>query len=240
MRYCLGNKKMWSESASYRRDFTRVPKSVSCKVVTTFLKASVLLTELHHFYEVLVCMHTCCPIILCLLKSRNDENHDGEKIARELVNLLCEVQCSSEKTAGIYAWQSIFEWCCHESNQSLVPKPIHTQSIDEFIHSYSICMEGTNNCLELEIDGPVVFKCYKIISTLTASLHTAHFPHLSAVCLASNLVVVVVNQPPFSSWYIMGEVVLSQDRTTFFAKFEGNGLIVYKCSKLPNCLFHLR
>ena len=129
---------------------------------------------------------------------------------------------------------------------------IHTQSIDhvgehfktptleELIRSYSICMEGANNCLELEIDGPVVFKCYKIISTLTASLHTAHFPHLSAVCLASNLVVVVVNQPPFSSWYIMGEVVLSQDWTTFFAKFEGNRLIVYKCSKLPNCLFHVR
>ena len=88
---------------------------------------------------------------------------------------------------------------------------IHTQSIDhvgehfktptleELIRSYSICMEGANNCLELEIDGPVVFKCYKIISTLTASLHTAHFPHLSAVCLASNLVVAVVNQPPFSS-----------------------------------------
>lgn len=89
---------------------------------------------------------------------------------------------------------------------------IHTQLIDhvgehfkknptleELIRSYSICMEGANNCLELEIDGPVVFKCYKIISTLTASLHTAHFPHLSAVCLASNLVVAVVNQPPFSS-----------------------------------------
>ena len=43
------------------------------------------------------------------------QNHDEEKMARELVNLLCEVQCSRETTAGI------FEWCSHESNQSLVP-----------------------------------------------------------------------------------------------------------------------
>jgi len=40
MRYCLGNEKMWSGSASYRRDFTKVPKSVPCKVVTAFLKTN--------------------------------------------------------------------------------------------------------------------------------------------------------------------------------------------------------
>ena len=34
---------------------------------------------------------------------------------------------------------------------------------------------------KLESDGPVVFKRYEIISTLTASIHTAHFPNLSAV-----------------------------------------------------------
>ena len=50
------------------------------------------------------------------LVTLSGQNHDEEKMARELVNLLCEVQCSSETTAGI------FEWCCHENNQSLVPK----------------------------------------------------------------------------------------------------------------------
>ena len=50
------------------------------------------------------------------LVTLSGQNHDEEKMARELVNLLCEVQCSSETTAGI------FEWCSHESNQSLEPK----------------------------------------------------------------------------------------------------------------------
>ena len=47
---------------------------------------------------------------------------------------------------------------------------------------------------KLESDGPVIFKCYEIISTLTASIH---FPNISA--LESYLVVAVVNQQPFSS-----------------------------------------
>ena len=61
------------------------------------------------------------------LVTLSGQNHDEEKMARELVNLLCEVQCSSETTAGI------FEWCCHESNQSLVPK--HNRYL--FTHNWS-------------------------------------------------------------------------------------------------------
>ena len=34
---------------------------------------------------------------------------------------------------------------------------------------------------ELEGDGPLVLRCYEVISILQASTHTAHFPNLTAV-----------------------------------------------------------
>lgn len=34
---------------------------------------------------------------------------------------------------------------------------------------------------ELEGDGPLVLRCYEIINILQASIHTAHFPNLTAV-----------------------------------------------------------
>ena len=34
---------------------------------------------------------------------------------------------------------------------------------------------------ELEGDGPLVLRCYEVISILQASIHTAHFPNLTAV-----------------------------------------------------------
>ena len=34
---------------------------------------------------------------------------------------------------------------------------------------------------ELEGDGPLVLRCYEVISILNASIHTSHFPNLTAV-----------------------------------------------------------
>ena len=34
---------------------------------------------------------------------------------------------------------------------------------------------------QLEGDGPIVFECYQVIATLSAVVHTAHYPNVNAI-----------------------------------------------------------
>ncbi len=68
----------------------------------------------------------------------------------------------------------------------------------------------------LEGDGPLVFKCYKILTTLTAGIHTAHYPNLEAVARALSGGSPTVLQ----QWVQYGKLCLKPGLDYFLAKFQ--------------------
>ena len=94
---------------------------------------------------------------------------------------------------------------------------------------------------QLEGDGPIVFECYQVIATLSAVVHTAHYPNVNAIARD----IAPSSQPDQQQWLNYATTCLQPGIHYFLEKFGDDSqcpLAAFKAARLfsPSKIYEIQ